>query len=362
MTSEIVDIFDVQIDALEQFDVVVEQSEVNLEPLTITENGVYTPQGSATGFSKVEANVLPKSTDIVITENGEYNPNDYEVDAFSKVGVDVKPKLEDLTATDNGTYTPSEGFDGFGKVNVDLKGIVKPFNFVKAFYPNYYYHNTLCPIKTANVSKEIGLNLFDLSLVENYTDAFAGLLEYPPDDFTTLGDIKEMYFDLTGLNAKPTNITRMLQGINLPIFTKGTKRSIYIDLSDWDTINLTTTLNAFSRININNTGYIYIDIKGWKAGSLTAANMFGSYANFHSLVGRTTLEDVVKDDIKILEGLKISISINHTFDNLNAASLRALINGLAEVETTQTLTLGSLKTKLTEEDIAIATNKGWTIA
>lgn len=65
----------------------------------IKENGEY----PVVGIDKVIANVLPKSTDIVITENGEYNPNDYDVDAFSKVDVDVKPKLEDLTATDNGT-------------------------------------------------------------------------------------------------------------------------------------------------------------------------------------------------------------------------------------------------------------------
>lgn len=286
------------------------------------------------------------------------HPSDYNVSTHSN----AKPKLEEITATDNGTYTPSEGFDGFGKVNVDLRGIVKPFNFVKAFYPNDYYNNTFRLIKTANVSKEIGLNIFDLSLVKDYTDAFAGLLEYHIADYTTLGDIKEMYFDLTSLNAKPTNITRMLQGINLPRLDGGARRSIYIDLSDWDTTNLTTVLNAFSRINVNNSGYVYIDIKGWKAGSLTNANMFGSYANFNSLVGRTSLEDVIKDDVKILEGLKVSISIIHNYDNLNTASLRALINGLAEVETTQTLTLGSLKAKLTEEDIAIATNKNWTIA
>lgn len=301
--------------------------------------------------------------EIELTQNGIY-----DVIGYDRAIVNVRPvvNLEDITITDNGEYTPSEGFDGFGKVNVDLRGIVKPFNFVKAFYPNNYYNNTFSPIKTANVSKEIGLNLFDLSLVGDYTDAFAGLLEYPTRDFTTLGDIKEMYFDLTGLNAKPTDITRMLQGVNLPfIDVTNAKRSIYIDLSDWDTTNLKTVTNAFTRININNSCYVYIDIKGWKAGSLNATNMFSSYANFNSLVGRTSLEDVVKDDIKILEGLKISISINQSpqYDNLNRASLRALINGLAEVETTQTLTLGAaLKAKLTEEDIAIAANKGWSIA
>ena len=59
--------------------------------------------------------------------------------------------------------------------------------------------------------------------------------------------------------------------------------------------------------------------------------------------------------------LKISLKLSETA--LDRASLRAIINGLAEVETTQTLTLGAtLMAKLTEEDIAIATAKNWTIA
>lgn len=285
----------------------------------------------------------------------------------------TKSTSVDLVATENDKeYSPSEyGVQAFGKVKTELRRIVKPFTLVKAFYPNNYYNNTFCPIKTANVSKEIGLNLLDLSLVEDYTDAFAGLLEYPHNDFITLGDVEEMYFDLTGLNAKPTNITRMMQGINLPYFdnTHSKKRSIHIDLSDWDTTNLTEALNAFSRININNTGYVYIDIKGWKAGSLKSGNIFASFANFNSLVGMKSLEDVVKDDVKILEGLKKSISINYSVHaNLNAASLRALINGLADVtdqpaESRPTLTIGAaLMEKLTDADIAIANNKGWDVA
>ena len=61
--------------------------------------------------------------------------------------------------------------------------------------------------------------------------------------------------------------------------------------------------------------------------------------------------------------LKKSLQIHNTKEPLDRASLRALINGLAEVETTQTITLGAaLRAKLTEEDIAIATAKNWTIA
>ena len=44
-------------------------------------------------------------------------------------------------------------------------------------------------------------------------------------------------------------------------------------------------------------------------------------------------------------------------------SLMSIINNLATVTTTQTLTLGSTNlAKLSSEEKAIATNKGWTLA
>ena len=64
-----------------------------------------------------------------------------------------------------------------------------------------------------------------------------------------------------------------------------------------------------------------------------------------------------------LFGLKITVNTLFSAGTIDRASLRAIINGIAEVETTQTLTLGAtLRAKLTEEDIAIATAKNWSIA
>jgi hypothetical protein len=82
-----------------------------------------------------------------------------------------------------------------------------------------------------------------------------------------------------------------------------------------------------------------------------------------TLIGGLTEEQVDMTTVTCLNGLKISIDLSNTI--LDRASLRAVINGLADLtgQTAQTLTLGTtLKAKLTEEDIAIASNKGWTIA
>ena len=84
--------------------------------------------------------------------------------------------------------------------------------------------------------------------------------------------------------------------------------------------------------------------------------------NFHSLVGERTIEEVINNNIGVFIGLKYSLTFDNSSFPLDRASLRAIINGIAEVETTQTLRLGSLQAKLTEEDIAIATAKNWSIA
>lgn len=324
MESEVLNCIDVQVELQEQFDVVVEQTEVNLEPFEITENGTYYPQGSATGFSKVEANVLPKSTDIVITENGEYNPNDYDVDAFSQVDVDVKPKLEEITATDNGTYTPSEGFDGFGKVNVDLRGKVTP--------------NT---IKFNSVdSEKIEFNLVDYSKIKDCNNF---IYQCP--------NLKKVI--LKGANFKSaTAFNRAIYNcVNLEL----------LDLENAFTENVIDFYYAFG----NNPKLVYINLVGVSAKSATNINNIFTYnRKLETLVGNYTIDDVINNNLTILDGLKINVSANAS-SLLDRASLRALINGLADLSdtTTQTLTLGAkLKAKLTEEDIAIATAKNWTIA
>jgi surface protein len=107
-----------------------------------------------------------------------------------------------------------------------------------------------------------------------------------------------------------------------------------IDVSNFDTSNVT---------NIN---YMFIDCK-----------------NLTTLIGGRTIDEVIANNISALNGLKITANL--TLSIIDRASLRALINGLADLtgSTSQTLSLGStLTAKLTEEDIAIATAKNWTIS
>lgn len=62
------------------------------------------------------------------------------------------------------------------------------------------------------------------------------------------------------------------------------------------------------------------------------------------------------------ETIKMSIPFQ-SCEKLSAESIQSIIDGLAIVETTHTLTLnGNVKKKLTEEQIATITSKNWTLA
>lgn len=94
-----------------------------------------------------------------------------------------------------------------------------------------------------------------------------------------------------------------------------------------------------------------------------AGSAFDNCSSLRTLVNEMSVEDVIANEIAVFVGLKVAVNFSNTI--LDRASLRAVINGLADLsgESAKTLKLNSaLHAKLTQEDIAIATNKNWTIA
>ena len=66
-------------------------------------------------------------------------------------------------------------------------------------------------------------------------------------------------------------------------------------------------------------------------------------------------------ELDSMQNISTSFSLSSTI--LDATSLLDVINNLATISTGKVLTLGSkLIAKLTEEQMAIATNKGWNIS
>ena len=117
-----------------------------------------------------------------------------------------------------------------------------------------------------------------------------------------------------------------------------------LDLSGWD-VSVVTNMSAAWQ-NCNNLQSL--NISGWDVSSVT--NLSGTWQNCHSLV----------------DYWPSVISINHNYDSaaaLSIASLLRIIDSLPVVTEARTLTLGQTnKLKLTAEQIAVATQKGWTVA
>lgn len=133
-----------------------------------------------------------------------------------------------------------------------------------------------------------------------------------------------------------------------------------IDVSNWNMSSATDIGSMFRQC----TYLQMLDLTKWNVDKVTnATSTFSTCIKLQSIIGNRTIDDVLTNDIRALNGLKKSLSVSYTI--LDRASIRATINGLADLtgQTAQTLTLGAtLIAKLTEEDIAIATNKNWTIA
>lgn len=69
--------------------------------------------------------VEPVLEALSVTENGVYTPEE-GVDGFSSVEVEVNPVIESLEVSENGVYTPPTGVDGYDVVTVDVESSVEP--------------------------------------------------------------------------------------------------------------------------------------------------------------------------------------------------------------------------------------------
>lgn len=197
-----------------------------------------------------------------------------------------------------------------------------------------------------NPNKSIPIKRFDLSGlntsgVTDMSYAFSGL------------KVSE-YFNVNNIDV--SNVTFMKGCFDF--FDYQQNYNYVLDLTKWDTSKVKNMSLMFRGIGLK-----AINILGLNASSVTQGkNMFSDYHTyFNSLVGDTSLEEVVNNNLSILIGLKISLDLEI---DVNKQSLIALFNGVADLsgKESQTLKLGSANfAKLTDEDIKIATDKGWTV-
>ena len=223
----------------------------------------------------------------------------------------------------------------------------------------------------------IDVSSWDTSSVTNMQQMFKGCSK-----LTTL--------DVSGFDT--SNVTNMAN-----LFQECAKLTSLIGLSGFDTGNVTnfqslfygcsalTTLDVsgWDTSSVTNMGYVFyrcfdlatIDVSSWDTSSVT--NMLSMFYGCSKL---TTLDVSGFDTSKVTDmgymfyncyalttvtgtitGIKASLDLRYS--PLTNASAMVFINGLAEVTTAKTITFkATTYATLTEEQIAVATSKGWTVA
>ena len=215
--------------------------------------------------------------------------------------------------------------------------------------------------------------------------SFEGCWQY--DDTANVTDMRNMFRDCSSLTTVPlfdtTNVTNMADMFEycsslttVPLFdTKNVTNMNYMfyncssltTVPLFDTKNVTnmadmfykcsslTTVPLFDTKNVKNMSYMFIG-----CSSLTTVPLFDTtnVTNMGSMFYNcSSLEQIHM--ININANLDISSSRKFTREAL----LEIIGNLKAQTSGTKTLTIGSTNlAKLTDEDKAIATNKGWTLA
>ena len=284
-------------------------------------NGVkeVVPGAGVDGFKKVivRTEVPLKEEvekDIVITENGNTMLVPDTGQSFSKVNIDVNVPIKtevakDIVITENGntTYTPNEG-EVFNSVSVDVNvsggtfvdvdGMAYGYSTIEEFPSNFKF----AP-RTGENCKNMFSRCFNLTSV-------------PQLDTSNVSKMNSMFSGCVSLTSIPqldtSNVTSMNQMFN--------GCSSLTSIPQLDTSNVIDVNRMFD--------------------NCTALTTLGGFS-----------------------GLKVNLDL-HYCNQLTKESILNVFNEAADVTASpKTLTLGATNlAKLTDDEKAIATNKGWTLA
>ena len=269
---------------------------------TISANGTYNASDdNAYGYGSVSVNVPEKKLGTkTINANGDYNATADSLDGYSNVSVSVPEKtLTTKTITANGTYNATDdNADGYSQVTVETSGGVDI---------NDYFNNTLTSKGYYSpVWEEIVKKIPPITIIGN--DATYIFYGCRIDGFTQIdtSNVTNMYYMFE--NAKCKAIPE---------------------------------LDASKANNIEHIVF-----------NCTNLEDFGGLLNLGKAYPDTSMQE------SLALGLRYSEKMTHD-------SLMNVLNKVYDISNkrTQIINLGDTnKAKLTAEEIAIATNKGWTVS
>ena len=329
------------------------------------------------GLSKVVVNPIPNeyiipSGEIEFTQNGTYDVTDK---ASAKVNVPEK-QLGTKTITTNGTYNArDDNLDGYSEVEVATSGVdINEYlsdKITKGTASSGGWLKTILklrsPLTIEGNSAEYmfyqyplnELPQLDTSNVKNMTYMFDGcknLTTIPQIDTSKVTRMNQMFYNCTNLTTIPQiDTSRVGSMIYMFGYCSNLTTIPQIDTSSLSNMAYMfyncTNLTTIPQLNGENTGTLSSAFSGCK-----------SLENFNGL-------------INLGQAYQTSQSANYSNYKLNLISSNKLthdslinvINNLYDIKTKgvkpQQLVLGNTNlAKLTAEEVAIATNKGWTVS
>ena len=312
--------------------------------LEITENGEYDVKDKAS--AKVD---IPEPTGTLeINANGVYNVKDKE---FADVNVPEK-KLGTKSITANGIYKASDdGLDGYSQVDVETSGVdindyfnVTINNQSKNDFLNKHYIKKL-PKVTADTSVVTLLSAF-----EGWSLTIA-----PEIDLANVVNVAYLFQDAVNLVSTPEydlkNITQM--------------DGLFSNCQSLEVANIKNTSNVTSaQITFNSCNALVTVPELNLENCQNVRLMFNQCRNLTNLgglvdLGKAFLTTASENYTNYTVTLSSSYKLTHE-------SLMNVINSVYDIKSIgvkpQKIILGGTNfAKLTEEEIKIATDKGWTV-
>lgn len=360
--------------------------------------------GKKTGGGEVNN----QNKDVTITENGSTTVSaDAGYTGLGIVGIstNVQPDLEtkSVTIIENGTttVTPTAGKDGLSQVSVTTA--VAPSGLDEYFKDT----SNMVSINAGGWSSFVKKLPSTITLTGNdlssrtWSSFFQGFQGNTIPKINS--SIKPKYmtsFFASCINIEEINIKNIFDNIDFSENEQmyGTFQQMYklksVNLTDFDTSNVKTmaALFAYSGRDLTGNDYLPLDLTPLNMGKVTdISEMFRSAERTKTInMNNCDLNKVVNvtrifDNTYALENLTFGINLgkgylttvsanysNYKLDlskcsHLTHDSLMSVINNLYDIATAgvqpQQLVLGATNlAKLSSAEIAIATNKGWTVS
>lgn len=351
-------------------------------------------------IASIQTGITPTGT-IPITTNGTVDVTNY-----ANADVSVQPNLQSIsqTITTNNTtttFTPDTGYDGLSSVaittNVSGGDNLKITNASYLFYYGVRtdYCNELmskienCSDYTYMFNHASDITSVDVSDIKFHESQnllqlmFQGCskittITLPSTPIKAYGSMDAMFSGCARLQTIDFSKIDTSQVTSLHSVLAGDAQLASIDLSSWDTSNVENMTKMLALSGARTSSWVSINLGNLNCEKVNTINsvLQGSYnttyANLTTIQG--SFYNLGKGYVVQLANFS-SYQLDMTaLRQLTETSLMNIINGLYDLNLTydvagggtlytQSLALGATnRAKLTAEQIAIATNKGWTVS